>query len=315
MKYRDTLPQLNGKTCLTDGGLETVLVFKLGIELPHFAAFTLLCDAAGRERLREYLRPYAAIACDHKFGMVLGAPTWRANTEWGRRLGYQQPDLDKINGVAIRVLEDIRTEHESPESPMPITGCIGPRGDGYSAAAQMSVGGAEKYHLPQVRVFAESPADLVSALTMTYPDEAIGIVNAAKRVGMPVVISFTVETDGLLPCGLELGEAIDRCDAETDGCIAYYMINCAHPAHVGKALERGGPWQHRLKGIRVNASARSHSELNEATELDEGDPEALAAEFLEVAHIAGSIAVFGGCCGTDERHLEEIARALSHLRF
>jgi S-methylmethionine-dependent homocysteine/selenocysteine methylase len=150
---------------------------------------------------------------------------------------------------------------------------------------------------------------MVTAVTMTHPEEAIGIARAAQDHGLPAVVSFTLETDGRLPDGQPLSAAIERVDVETAGSVAYFMINCAHPTHFAGVLEEDEPWHERIGGLRANASAKSHAELDEAEELDEGDPAALGAQHGALRPRLGAVAVLGGCCGTDRRHVEAIGRA------
>ena len=299
------LPQLSDATFVTDGGMETTLIFHQGLELPHFASFVLLDDEEGVRALREYFRPYVEIAREAGVGIVLDTPTWRANPEWGERLGYSPDALADVNRRAVRLLEQLRDE--APQ--IVICGCIGPRGDGYRIDETMTAAEAERYHSAQVDVFAETAADLVSALTMTYAEEAIGIVRAARAAGIPAAVSFTVETDGRLPSGQPLREAIEQVDAETDGAAAYFMINCAHPTHFADVLEPATPALERIRGLRANASTMSHAELDEAEELDAGDPVDLARRYAELRERLPSLNVVGGCCGTDHRHIREICRA------
>ena len=305
--YRNALPQLQGRQFLTDSGLETTLVFHDGIDLPCFAAFHLLQDSRGRAILRSYFERYIDMARAHGRGVVLEAPTWRANPDWGARLGYDAAALAQANRSAIAMLQELRVAHQAV--PVVISGNLGPRGDGYRVDARMSVDQARAYHAQQIEVFALTEADLVSAFTLNYPQEAAGIALAARDAAMPVVISFTVETDGRLPCADALGEAIEQVDAQTDGYVAYYMINCAHPTHFRRVLEEGGDWRQRIGGLRANASRRSHAELDESTELDTGDPVQLAAEYAELRALLPRLTVLGGCCGTDHRHVEAIAAA------
>jgi S-methylmethionine-dependent homocysteine/selenocysteine methylase len=297
-------PQLDGGMFITDGGMETVLIFQQGIDLPDFAAFVLLEDPAGLETLRAYYRTYIEIAHTRGVGIVLDTPTWRANPDWGERLGYGPGALADVNRRGVALLQELR----SPG--VVVSGCIGPRGDGYRVDSTMSAGEAERYHAPQVDIFAQTSADLVSALTLTYADEASGIVRAASTAEIPVVISFTVETDGRLPSGQALGEAIEQVDAETGGAAAYFMVNCAHPTHFAGALEPA-PWIDRLRGLRANASKKSHAELDDAEELDEGDPAELAAAYGELRERLPKLNVVGGCCGTDHRHVDAICAAVT----
>jgi S-methylmethionine-dependent homocysteine/selenocysteine methylase len=310
MRYRDSLPQLQAdRPFITDGGLETTLIFHRGLELPCFAAFDLLKDAGGREELRAYFEPYVALARERGVGMVLDTATWRASSDWGERLGYSQDELDEANREAVALAEEIRAAGEDERTPVVVNGVIGPRGDGYDPAELMSASAARAYHGRQVQTFARSAADMVTAITMTHAEEAIGIVRAARAAGIPVTISFTVETDGRLPSGQALEDAIAQVDDETDAAAAYFMINCAHPSHFADVLEDDGAWRERIRGLRANASAKSHAELDEAEELDEGDPAALGADHAALRPRLGSVAVLGGCCGTDCRHVEAIGRA------
>lgn len=281
MRVREGLPQLEGATFITDGGMETTLIFHEGLELPHFASFVLLDGEEGVRALREYFRLYVEIARDAGVGIVLDTPTWRANPDWGGRLGYSPEALADVNWHAVRLLEQLR-EEAGGQPPILVTGCVGPRGDGYQVDETMTAEEAERYHSPQVEVFAGTTADLVSALTMTYAEEATGIVRAARAAGIPAAVSFTVETDGRLPSGQPLREAIEQVDAETDGAAAYFMINCAHPTHFVDVLEPGEPALERIRGLRANASTMSHAELDKAEELDDGDPVDLARRYAEL---------------------------------
>ena len=307
--HRHHLPQLDGQTMVTDGGIETVLVFHEGIDLPEFAAFDLLATDEGTSRLRHYYETYTSLAEAHGVGLVLESPTWRANPDWARAIGYTLEELADLNRRAIELMTEVRTETGPGVSPIVISGCIGPQGDGYDPATRMSAEDAETYHSFQVGVFAGTAADMVCAITMTYADEAIGVTRAARAHGMPVAISFTLETDGRLPSGEPLSDAIERVDEETDGGPDYYMINCAHPDHIEKALAQPGPWVDRILGLRANASRKSHAELDESTELDEGDPVELGAQYRTLADRLTSLTVLGGCCGTDHRHIDEICAA------
>jgi S-methylmethionine-dependent homocysteine/selenocysteine methylase len=309
MTYRDHLPQLDGDLFLTDGGIETVLIFHEGLDLPAFAAFDLLKDAEGEQALRAYYEPYAALAAERGLGFVLESPTWRASPRWAGEIGYGSGGLDALNRRAIALMEELRSAHAEDGAPIVISGCVGPQDDGYSPAAQLSADAARNYHLTQIATFADTAADMVCALTLTYADEAVGIARAAADHGMPSAISFTVETDGRLPSGQPLGEAVEEVDQETGGAPAYYMVNCAHPAHFENALAVGDPWLERVRGVRANASRRSHAELDEATELDEGDPADLAAGYVELGAKLPSLNVLGGCCGTDHRHVGAIRDA------
>lgn len=305
-KYRNRLPQLQGGVFLTDGGLETTLIFHNKIELPHFAAFDLLRDAGGRKALRQYYLPYIESARRNGCGFILDSVTWRSNPDWGTQLGYSKEALAAVNRDAIDLLLELRTEHETGDLPMVVSGAIGPRGDDYDPGQVMSVAVAEDYHSEQISVFADTKADMIGAFTMTNINEAIGIARAARRHGIPAMISFTLETDGRLPTGQKLKDAIEAVDEATENGPAYYMINCAHPTHFESALTGEDSWLSRLRGIRANASKRSHAKLNEAPDLDAGNPEELGVQYRQLRRRFPQLTVLGGCCGTDHRHIGAI---------
>ncbi|MCH9670448.1 MAG: homocysteine S-methyltransferase family protein [Gammaproteobacteria bacterium] len=308
-KYRTRLPQTDGQLFLTDGGLETTLIFDDGIELPDFAAFDLFREGKGTRALHEYYRRYASIARDNAVGLILESATWRASSDWALRLGYTARGLADANRASIQMLERVRDEFESERAPMVISGCIGPRGDGYSVSTKMTVSEASRYHAIQANTFQATEADLITGITMTHVEEAIGVVRAAQAVCMPVVISFTTEIDGRLPSGQALRDAIEQVDSVTDSAPVYYMVNCAHPTHFEDALDPGSAWTGRIRGIRANASTKSHAALDEATELDSGDPLALGEQYRVLLERHNQLNVVGGCCGTDYRHVEAIYRA------
>jgi homocysteine S-methyltransferase len=313
-----SLPQLSGdRVFLTDGGLETTMIFHRGLDLPHFASYKLLEDEDGRAALRDYFSRYLAVAREHGAGFVLDTATWRSNPDWGALLGDDAEALDRVNREAVAFAQELRATQPTSsagtgaqgDAPVLVNGVLGPRGDGYAVGAVMSAEEAEAYHSAQVRSFAAAGADMASAITMTYAEEAIGIARAAKAAGLPVAISFTVETDGRLPSGQPLGEAIAQVDFETGGSVAYYMVNCAHPSHFEHVLGEGGAWLGRIAGLRANASTLSHAELDEAEELDEGDPAELGAGYAALREHLRNVNVLGGCCGTDERHIAAVAAA------
>ncbi len=292
------LPQLGRRPFITDGGIETDLIFHRGFALPEFAAFVLLDDPRGRDGLRAYYREYLTLAQEFDVGVVLDTPTWRASRDWGERLGYSPEQLARINREAVGLLDELR-----PEAPaVVVSGCVGPRADAHVPEERMTAVQAEAYHGPQVQALSDAGADLVTALTLGYAEEAVGIVRAAVSAGIPVAIAFTVETDGGLPGRQSLPEAIADVDARTDSAAAYFMINCAHPTHFAAVLTSGGPEMRRIRGLKANASARSHAELDESDELDEGDPLELAERYRELIDRLPALTVLGGCCGTDRRH-------------
>jgi S-methylmethionine-dependent homocysteine/selenocysteine methylase len=300
---------MTGQLMLTDGGLETTLVFHEGVDLEHFAAFPLLDEAGGRDVLRAYFVPFLALAREHGAAFQLDTPTWRANRDWGARLGYDAAALDRVNRDAVAFARELAAA-EAPDVPVRINGAIGPRGDGYVVEERMDAAEAAAYHGDQVASFAAAGADVVGAITMTYPEEAIGVARAAADAGIPALISFTVETDGRLPDGSELGAAIAAVEDATGGSPEAYMINCAHPTHFEAVVREGdAAWRSRIAGLRANASRMSHAELDAAEELDDGDPADLAERYVALREQLPELTILGGCCGTDHRHVSAIASA------
>jgi homocysteine S-methyltransferase len=307
------LPQLD-RLFLTDAGLETDILFNRGIDLPHFASITLLQTGEGRQALEEYYRGFLELARRMGTGLVLESATWRSSPDWAEPLGMTLAELDALNADAIAMLIALRAEYQTETNPIIVSGCIGPRGDGYDPGRIMSVDEAQAYHAHQARIFHSAGVDMIAAITMTNVPEAVGLALAAKAVDVPVAISFTVETDGRLPTGDSLADVIAAVDEATRDYPAYYMINCAHPTHFAEALDENAPWTNRIRGVRANASTCSHAELDAMTELDIGDPVDLAARHKMLIERFPHITVLGGCCGTDLRHVTAIAEACAESK-
>ena len=303
---RHSLPQLD-RLFLTDGGVETDLIFNRGIDLPFFASILLLRAPEGEKALDDYIRPYLDLARRLGTGFEFVTASWRASPDWAAHFGLTQEELDDLNRKSVERARNLQAEYG--DVPSVISGCIGPRGDGYDPGKIMTAAEAQDYHRHQISTLAGAGADLIAALTMTNIPEAVGIAQAAKAIGVPVVISFTVETDGRLPTGDSLRDAIEAVDEATGSYPAYYMINCAHPTHFMSVLSGGEEWTTRIAGIRANASRCSHAELDAMTELDSGDPDELGRMYRTIRDDVPSIRVIGGCCGTDLRHVTAIAEA------
>lgn len=233
-------------TFLTDGGIETDLIYRRGVALAQFATVPPLRTDAGRVTLRDNWSDYAALA--HASGL----------------------------GLIFAVLH---------------------------LAGQPGLGRPARLPPPPVEACAAAGAESVTANTMTYVDEPIGIVRAAREVGLPVAISFTIETDGRLPNGVTLADAIAAVDAAA--APDYVGVNCAHPDHLRLALQVPEVWRDRIEGLRGTAS-RSHAELDASTELDDGDPEQSGRDVCDAAAELPSVRVLGGCCGTDTRHIAAV---------
>jgi len=302
------LPQLKADLFITDGGLETTLGFHEELDLPYFAAFPLIESSAGRAALLRYYAPYLDLAERLDVGIILDTATWRANLDWAAKLGFDVDRLTAVNYGSVALVRELADAR--PGLVAVINGVIGPRGDGYVYGDAMSTQEATAYHAIQARAFAAAGADMVTAVTMTYAEEAIGIVTAVAAVELPVVVSFTVATDGRLPSGEPIADAIARVDAATGHEAAYFMINCAHPSHFDHIMQPEDAWLERVKGIRANASCLSHAELDAATELDRGDIDELAAHYEALCRSLPDLRVVGGCCGTDHEHIAAIAARL-----
>jgi S-methylmethionine-dependent homocysteine/selenocysteine methylase len=304
--YRDSFPPSNVDLFLAYVGMETDLIFNQGVDLPGFASYPLLKTTEGQELLKGYLKDLIALGKETSAGVILESPTWVANRDRGAALGYGFDELKKLNQNAIAMMAAVRLE--SDHVPIVISANIGPREDAYAPSAQMTPEEAERYHAEQIAVLAETDVDVISGYTLAYPSEAIGMVRAARQFGLPVVISFTVETNGRLPTGESLDEAISGVDTATDGYAAYFMINCAHPEHFSGVLEDAS-WMQRVRGIIANASRCSHADLDEAEELDDGNPSELGVQLSDLRRRFPHIKVLGGCCGTDMRHMKQIVTA------
>jgi S-methylmethionine-dependent homocysteine/selenocysteine methylase len=311
MTTTQTLPQLDGELVITDAGCETDLIFNKGVPIREFAAHTLLSDDAGRSALADYYRGFLSLASDLGVGMVLDAPTWKAHSHWATDLGSTEDELADANRDAVAFSRSLRDEYAAYSIPVVVNGLVGPRGDAYAPETLLSAVEAETYHRTQIQWLADAGADMVSALTFTHTEEAVGAVRAAQSVGIPIVVSFTVETDGHLPTGEALGTAVQRLDQLTDAGAAYLMVNCAHPDHIRHALDDDDDWTQRIRGLRCNASRQSHAELDAAEQLDDGDPAEFAEGYLELRRLLPRLNVVGGCCGSDLRHVTAVAHAFA----
>ena len=308
-RYRNDLPQLSGDRYLTDGGIETDLMFNHGVDIREFACHTLLPDSSGREALASYFRGFLGLARELDVGYILDSQTWKAHMHWAEDLGAEENELREANEESIAFIAGLRDEFGENARPVVLNAVCGPRGDAYAPEAAVAAREAEDYHAKQLGWLAGTNVDMVTALTFTQADEAIGFVRAARGVSLPAVVSFTVETDGNLPTGQALEDAIRDVDEATDGAAAYFMVNCAHPNHFFHVLD-GAEWSRRIRGLRCNASCKSHAELDESETLDDGDPVELAAQYASLLQRMSWINVLGGCCGSDLRHVAEIARAV-----
>ena len=311
-RYRSALPQLDGSLYLTDAGLETDLIFNRGIEIRAFAAHTLLDDAVGRDALVDYFRGFVSLANRCDTGLILDTVTWKAHRHWAEDVDQTIEQIEEANYEAVKLIADLR-DQAANRRPIVLNAPIGPRGDAYRPDRVVGASEAHRYFAEQLRWLAASPIDMVTGLTFTQASEAEGLVSAAHDVGLPVVISFTVELDGHLPTGQSLQDAIAQVDAGKGGPPAYFMVNCAHPDHFSAVLE-AGDWRRRIRGLRANASRKSHAELDECASLDDGNAVELAEQYAGLRRTLPWLNIFGACCGADLRHVTAIAEAI-HPQF
>jgi len=311
--YRSALPQLSGSLFLADGGIETDLIFNRGIEIREFAAHTLLSDPASREQVAAYFRPFLTLAADCGAGYILDSQTWKAHLHWADSLRATAAELREANLDSISFIAGIRKEFADQSKPIVLNGIIGPTSDAYAPEARLTSDQARHYHAQQIGWLAETEVDMVTATTFPHVDEAIGFVQAAGEAEIPAVVSFTVETDGRLPTGVPLADAVRRVDDATDGAAAYFMVNCAHPDHFFHVLG-DEDWARRIRGLRCNASRLSHAELDACETLGDGEPSEFGSQYRSILERLPWINVLGGCCGSDLRHVTEVARSVSAAR-
>ena len=303
------LPHQTDDIFLTDGGTETWLMYKRGFEIPEFSAFHLLNDQRAATALREYYTAFASIAAKLGTPFIFDSLTYRASRDWGALLGYSANALAEMNHKCFELYCECAADAGLIAENTVISGCVGPKGDAYHTNQELTPERAQAYHSEQIDTFKAAGADIVTALTLNTTGEAIGIAKASAQAGIPSVISFTIEKDRKLRSGETLKQAIEMVDAATSNAPAYYMINCSHPVDFGPALTNE-PWASRIRGLRANASSLDHGTLCQLGHLEEGDPDELARQYVDIRAAHPAMNVFGGCCGTDYAHVEKIGRAL-----
>ncbi|WP_135504117.1 homocysteine S-methyltransferase family protein [Roseovarius aestuariivivens] len=307
-------PRLENKFYLTEGGTETDVLYNYGFELPEFAMFPLLDDPEADKVIRDLYRRYFDVAEKHQTGMLVLGHDYRASPDWGAKLGYTPEGLAEMERRTIGFLEDLRREYEGRVSDVYIAGCVGPRGDAYGTGGGITESEAEDYHAVQLSTLKSTSADMAISLTLNNIPEAIGIVRAAAAIGIPIGISLTLTTEGRLRSGPSLREAIEEIDEKTNGAAAWFGTNCAHPLEFATALADDGPWLDRLRYIRPNAVQMDQIALCKLGHLEDGDPVELGRQMGDVARRFPRADILGGCCGTDERHLGEIAKNVNACR-
>jgi len=313
MASQKILPQQAGRLMSTAGGFETWMQYVDGFKLRHFCGFELLNDARGVSCLKDYHRKVVESAVANGFGMINEGLHYRSSRDWGELTGFSREALEEINIRGIEFYRDFAREYGSPDTPMLVGGVVGPRGDAYNIGRMPDAAEAEDYHSEQIQTFRKAGADHVTAMTFSSVEEAIGVARAAKSADMPVVISFFVAPGGKLKTGESLQEAISRVDSASGNAPAYYMINCTHPTEFEPGLAPG-EWTARLGGFMPNAVAMETLDLCKLGHLEDGDPGELGVQMGALARRFPHINVWGGCCGTDSRHIGEISRQVSEVR-
>lgn len=288
---------------ITDGGLETTLIYKYNIELPYFSCINLLKTDSGRNIIYNCLLNYVNISEKYNVNIIIETPTWRCSKKWSKLLNCENSDIEKINREAVNIVKSIKKNNKK----IIISGNIGPIDDGYVISNKLTIEELKEYHSEQIYILANENVDIISAFTINYVEEAIGITLVCKDINIPLVISFTLNIDGKLPSGMTLEDSIKYIDKYTNYYPMYYMINCAHPKHfISLFKDNNSDWIKRIKGIRSNASDKSHEELNNSKKLDIGNIVELSNYCKNIRKENKHINIFGGCCGTDENHVEEI---------
>ena len=300
-------PQQEGRFYLSEGGTETELMYKYGFELPHFATFPLLENPDAVSRMREMFRSYLEVAAKYKICALMGGLDYRASPDWGELLGYSPGGLAEANIQSIEFLREIADEYASEIPVILIQGLIGPRGDAYERNETITENEAEDYHSVQLETLKKAGVDLALALTFNNIPESIGVARAAAKIGVPLGISLTLDSTSKLSSGQSLVEAITTIDKETDQSPEFYSINCSHPVEYEPAIEPG-EWINRVRGVRPNASKMDKIALCKIGHLEEGDPVELGELCGDLARRYPHMDVWGGCCGTWNSHLDEIAK-------
>lgn len=308
----------SGATFLTDGGIETRLIYEFGIDLPDFASFLALFDDRGRAALREIYRGYLAVAAEFRMPMLVGAPTWRAHPECLRRFGFAKADdLRRVNAEAVAFLQDLRRETRT-ETLVHIAGVIGPRRDGYRAEDAPALDEARAYHEAQAQALAGLGVDLLYAPTFPSRDELAGVAQAMARTGLAYALAPVIDPKGRLLDGHSFAEAVRLVDESTDPKPLYFLAGCVHPSTFLAAAAEGGDrtmprMPGRLAGIKANASPLPPEELDRLGHLDADAPAVLAQEILAARRRYG-LRILGGCCGTNDRHIRALAEAVGAER-
>jgi homocysteine S-methyltransferase len=301
-------PQENDVIYLAEGGQETEIMYRHGHDLPEFAMYPLLENPEAVADLKQMYARVLDIAAECGFAAMICGLDYRASPDWGEKLGYSRSGLAEALEASIAFLRDVAEPYQGQIDRILIGGSIGPRGDAYSLNRTITADEAEDYHGFQLEVLQRVGVDFASAMTFNNVAEAIGVSRAAARVGLPLSMGFVLDNNHRLKSGASLREAVEAVDAEAGNAKPdFYGINCSHPLEFEPALE-SGDWILRLRSLRPNASARDKMDLCKIGHLEEGDPVDLGHRMGALAKRLPHVDIFGGCCGTWDKHLCEIAR-------
>lgn len=311
---RTLFPRRDGLLYLTEGGTETEIIYRHGHGLREFAMFELMDRPAALADLGDMYRRYLDAAARHGFGALMAGFDYRASPDWGKKLGYSRAGLEEVQHRCIAFLRDAAAPYRQELPDVAICGCVGPRGDAYALNRTITAEEAEDYHSVQIATLKDCGVDLVWAATINNVPEAVGISRAAARAGLPLNLSFTLTETHRLRSGPSLREAIARTDAEAGAARPdSYGVNCSHPVEFEPALEPGD-WLRRIRSLRPNAARMEKVALCKLGHIEEGDPEELGREMGALARRLPAVDIWGGCCGTWDRHLDRIARQVRAAR-
>jgi homocysteine S-methyltransferase len=300
-------PQKEGRFYLSEGGTETEILYKYGFELPQFAMFPLLDNPEAVSKMQGMYRKYLDVVAKHGMCALMGGLDYRASPDWGKLLGYSPQGLSEANHKSINFLREIAKEYTSDIPDILIQGLIGPRGDAYKMNLNITENEAEDYHSIQLNTLKEANVDLALAITFNNIPESIGVARAAKKIGVPLAISLSLDSTSKLNSGPSLAEAITTIDEETELAPEFYLINCSHPLEYESAIV-SGDWINRIRGVRPNASKMEKIALCQIGHLEDGDPVELGVQCGDLARRYPHMDIWGGCCGTWDTHLDQIAK-------
>ncbi|MBW2409401.1 MAG: homocysteine S-methyltransferase family protein [Deltaproteobacteria bacterium] len=309
MSFEDAVA--NAAVILTEGAVIERLRRDPAVELdPYIANAGLIYDQAGKQAMTRIYRQYIDIASRYRLPMIVSAPTWRASSERINKSAYSGRETmvkdcaDFIN----RIRQDVSQSADC----IYIAGLIACRGDSYEPREALTADKAEAYHRLQAQELAHAGVDFILAATLPAVSEALGIAAALSQCAIPYSLSFVIRSDGRVLDGTPLQAAIEKIDAAVNPGPLFYQINCVHPAIFRKAIEQSEPGFDRLLGLQANTSEKSPEELDGLGYLDTSEPEEFAESMLAL-HTHFGLKIIGGCCGTDHRHIEEIAKRLSGI--